>query len=180
MDRHLSSEVAKYKKLREVWAPPQSRAHTVSAEVAFKALNMCPGDTVLDAGAGMGYQTQWFQNNGLTVYSTDIVPMFEQCIAAPLWDMSEISKTDWVFCADVLEHIPPDLVDKSLSELKRIATKGIYLDICCREDNKGSLIGEKLHLTVQPPEWWLRKINLPTAKTVFKDDQLIVCSTFSS
>jgi len=177
MDHLLDKEVEKYTKLRNIFKPQISSHHLSSAKIAFETLRMKSGDTILDAGAGMGYQTEWFKSHGLITYSTDIVPMFKDCIKIPIWDMHFIDKTDWVFCVDVLEHIPTEMIDKSISELKRIATKGMYLDICCREDNNGKLINEKLHLTVKPPEWWLDKLNIPNARHVYKNDQLIVCSS---
>jgi 2-polyprenyl-3-methyl-5-hydroxy-6-metoxy-1,4-benzoquinol methylase len=61
------------------------------------------------------------------------------------------------FCIDVMEHIPPDRVDKVLNNILR-AAQHVFFSIATVKDNCGALIGEQLHLTVESYTWWLRKL----------------------
>lgn len=60
---------------------------------------------------------------------------------------------DFGYCTDVLEHIAPDDVRQVLSNIVTAARR-VYLNISTVPDHLGSLIGEQLHLTVQPMDWW--------------------------
>ncbi|HQR22395.1 MAG TPA: DUF115 domain-containing protein [Burkholderiaceae bacterium] len=60
------------------------------------------------------------------------------------------------FCADVMEHIEPADVDRVLSNILH-AAQHVFFQISCIPDKLGALIGEPLHLTVQPYEWWAEK-----------------------
>ena len=66
---------------------------------------------------------------------------------------------DWFFCADVMEHIPPEFVDATLDNIAHVASKGGFFQIALSKDGCGALIGDTLHLTVESPEWWMKKIN---------------------
>jgi len=59
-------------------------------------------------------------------------------------------------CTDVMEHIPPDDIDTVLRNIV-LSCRHCYFQISCVPDVMGSLIGEQLHLTVQPYAWWLEK-----------------------
>ena len=67
-------------------------------------------------------------------------------------DKSEFTK--YGFCCDLMEHIPPEDVKQTLINIL-YAARHVYFQISCQPDNMGKLIGEQLHLTVQPYEWWL-------------------------
>lgn len=59
-------------------------------------------------------------------------------------------------CTDVMEHIPPEDVE---TVLRNIVTscRHCFFQISCVPDHMGELIGEQLHLTVQPYAWWLEQ-----------------------
>ena len=63
---------------------------------------------------------------------------------------------EYGFCCDVMEHIPPENVDRVLDNCLRAATH-CFFSISLLSDRHGELIGETLHLTVRPYEWWLEK-----------------------
>jgi hypothetical protein len=79
-------------------------------------------------------------------------------LEASLWEMPLLFKFDWIFCTDVLEHLPTDKVDDALDALAKITGKGAFLQIALFADGMGYDIGEKLHLTVKPSAWWKEKI----------------------
>jgi len=78
------------------------------------------------------------------------------------WVEADLSKeipvqASYGYCTDVMEHIPPEQVDAVLQNIFRSANH-VYFQISCEKDHCGALIGEHLHLTVQPYEWWLKKL----------------------
>ena len=64
---------------------------------------------------------------------------------------------DFAFCTDVMEHIPPEDVDRVLTHIL-MAARRVYLNISTVDDVCGELIGEPLHLTVKDPFWWHEKL----------------------
>lgn len=72
-----------------------------------------------------------------------------------------------VYCADVLEHLPPEKVDESLAEIARVTGAWALLQISCRESKK--LDGVPLHLTVKKPRWWLERIEEAGLRVVNQD-----------
>ena len=77
-----------------------------------------------------------------------------------LWSSTDVPQGfDAVFCADVLEHIPPERVDDTLRNLRRAASKIAFLGIALFPDGFGpAVIGKPLHLTVRPAEWWIERV----------------------
>jgi len=57
---------------------------------------------------------------------------------------------------DMLEHIPPDEIDKVLSEFKRVS-KRFLLQISLRQA-PSRIDGEILHPIVKPADWWMKKL----------------------
>ena len=61
------------------------------------------------------------------------------------------------YCCDVMEHIPPEDVHKVLTNILSSA-QHVFFGISTVPDNLGVLIGETLHLTVQPMAWWIEQL----------------------
>lgn len=66
-------------------------------------------------------------------------------------------RADYGYCTDVLEHIPTQDVPVVLGNIFN-AARTVYLNISTVEDHCGALIGETLHLTVKPLNWWLLQV----------------------
>lgn len=148
--------------------------------VALQELGMVPGESVIDFGCGPARATQKFQDLGFTVLGLDIaencrdegidIPFRLEC----LWDLSEdIEPSDWGFCCDVMEHIPPEHVDKVLENIRSKTKKGVLFNIAFFNDGFGNMIGERLHLTVRDCQWWVDRLKAywPDVRIVesFKD-----------
>ena len=131
--------------------------------------------SILDAGCGSGQVMEWlikhhpteFQVHGLDIAANCLNPFFagrenEFLSTGCLWVYEDIPQGfDAIFCTDVMEHIPPEHVDAVLSNLCRAAGKAAFLGIALFEDGFGpAIIGSHLHLTVQPAEWWLDRIQI--------------------
>ncbi len=171
---HLSAlEKRKYEK---VWKIPSYRDHSPGDEMVKKFLEICqpkPNASVIDLGCGTGRASLKLQRAGLNVWGLDItgkalsrtarqkIPFIE----APLWsDWGEFGfrvddcllppHWDFGFCCDVMEHIP---IEYTMAVLQRMKAncRELFLHICLVPDSFGKMIGEPLHLTVMPFEWWL-------------------------
>lgn len=66
-------------------------------------------------------------------------------------------QAEYGFCTDVMEHIPPEDVNKVLTTVL-MAARHVFFQISTVDDVCGVLIGQPLHLSVHPYEWWLQKL----------------------
>lgn len=127
---------------------------------------------VIDFGAGTGRGALMLAFMGrLIVHMVDFVPealdpeVAQACVTQPTrisfleHDLTiplPFSK-NYGFCTDVMEHIPEDLVDIVLQNILTAAQR-VFFSISTRPDSWGQkLIGDDLHVTVKPYEWWLEK-----------------------
>jgi 2-polyprenyl-3-methyl-5-hydroxy-6-metoxy-1,4-benzoquinol methylase len=127
--------------------------------------------TVLDAGCGSGKAGLALAAEGFDVTLCDLtdaglvedaksLPFQTACLWQDLWQVARAKghpnrqRFDYVYCCDVLEHIPPQFTMLAINQLLRVAAKGVFLSISLVPDNFGVWIGESLHHTVQPFTWW--------------------------
>lgn len=173
--------LAERRKYLRMWECPEYHRYSPGkhhAPHAIAALGMEDGQSLYDLGCGAGAAIPIFVQHGLLVLGADIamspalaayalettkhlpperLPIMK---GACLWALPmSWTARDYVYCVDVLEHIPPTRVDSVLLHIKRLLGKAGYLSIHCQPDGCGALIGEKLHLTVERPEWWLAKLS---------------------
>lgn len=159
MSDRRGAELHKYERM---WAHPAYRRWSPGLDCvprAIEALGMKPGQSVIDFGAGTGRASEALAVAGLRVLAVDLaancldrdvaVPFVQAC----LWDMP-FMRADWAFCCDVLEHVPPEHAASVLARVCDAGSRGAFLSIATEPDGCGALIGEPLHLTVQPAAWW--------------------------
>ncbi len=145
-------------------------------EDVFAALKPAAGDTLWDFGCGTGLCVKWFRERGILANGIDITParLIDEAkngfIESPLWGLDGIPRATWGFCSDVMEHIPPEKVDDVLGGIFNKTQRGVYFTISTVSDNCGKLIGEQLHLTVQPFEWWEAKLREWWENVTFRGD----------
>ncbi len=152
-------EVDKY---RQLWAMPAYRdlapgemavAHFVEIATA--------GSTVIDLGCGTGRAGKALSDAGFKVTLVDFtensrdeginLPFVQADLTEPL----PVS-ADYGFCTDVMEHIPPNDIDTVIGNIMAVCGESFF-QICLIPDNFGEVIGQKLHLSVFPYDWWLNK-----------------------
>ena len=160
------TERDKYSRMWANWQYRQASPGERLVPVFIAESGYSRGETLIDVGCGSGRAAGKLCNAGLIVTGLDItpncldsdmkarLPFIEGC----LWNLPRAYQPFcWFYCTDVMEHIPPEHVDAALDNLKRIAKKGFF-QIALFDEAYGNLIGEKLHLTIQPREWWMEKL----------------------
>jgi len=172
----VESEAALYS---ELWqAVPNYRKNSPGEQYAkvFHEIVNDPGATVMDAGCGEGRGMVALSALGYNVGGVDImdpgrVPEAERfpCVIEALWNdlkpavfvfhithplVFPTDKVDYVYCCDVLEHLPMQYTMLAVDQMLRIATKGVFLSVFFNQDHYGAWAGRPLHLTVQPFVWW--------------------------
>jgi SAM-dependent methyltransferase len=120
-----------------------------------------PRSTVLDAGAGTGAGMRALQALGYRVTGVDLpdlqVPGVRAgvCLWRPLPPPARGERYDYVYCTDVLEHIPPEFTMLCVARMMEVAERGLFLSIALVPDHFGSWVGHPLHLTVRRYDEWL-------------------------
>lgn len=154
------------KKYEAVWGHQSYRKVSPGAmecERAWEVLQPDLGETLNDYGSGPARATKWFSEKGLITIGVDIASNAAETdvlvMMAPLWDMPSVPNSDYAYCCDVMEHIPPEKVDDVLSQIAGKTRKAAFFRIACRPDVMGpKLVGEPLHLTIEQGDWWKAKM----------------------
>lgn len=127
------------------------------------ALAMPVGASVIDFGCGTGRAAASLAKAGYSVLGLDFA---DNCLdkgvalpflAADLTDLPPLS-AQFGICCDVMEHIPPQFIGDVLSGIARSIDHAAFFSISLHPDAFGSVIGERLHLSVMPAEWWEEKL----------------------
>ena len=159
MDSLAEHERRKYEK---VWGSPRYRQHSPGEKLvdSFKQhMRWERGQTLIDFGAGTGRATALLRDAGLQVLAVDCaenslethVPFVQLC----LWE-SRALRADFGYCTDVLEHIPQEKVKDTVNQIRRSVKVGAFFQVALVDDGFGpALVGEPLHLTVEPSGFWL-------------------------
>lgn len=159
---------------KELWETDEYRQVSPGEDCAeeFVAIARPPkGASVLDIGCGTGRGALHLALlHGLDVtmldfasncLDADIVPMLDAQPHALRFVEHDLGKPIPVsavygFCADVMEHIGPQKLDIVLDNIL-MAAQHCFFQIATEPDVCGRLVGHKLHLTVKPYKWWLKK-----------------------
>lgn len=161
MEHTIESERDKYAKVYQF--PGYGRVgHAV--KIAQHLIQRArPKSTIGDFGCGRGASFPPFLAAGFSIVPVDHIdallpeyrnlPHVRALIQASLWD-DELPAVDYGVCTDVMEHIPPAFVDKTLENIATAIRYGCLWSICHVPDVWGKRIGAPLHLTIQPSEWW--------------------------
>jgi ubiquinone/menaquinone biosynthesis C-methylase UbiE len=171
------SEKEKYERM---WRCPEYREISPGLNAVHDFLHHFQGrikeaDTLMDLGCGTGKAAAFFFFHGFSVQLVDIasncldetytplLSLAENAFRfkeACLWELpADLEKVDWLYCCDVLEHLPEEFVDRALEQMAERTRKGGFLQIFLNEEPFGSLIQESLHLTIRTKKWWIDKIS---------------------
>jgi SAM-dependent methyltransferase len=157
----IDQERAKYE---QMWAVEEYAVNSPGEQYLPIFLDMAKprsGATVLDAGCGSGRGAIALGKAGFDVSGCDLtrvdfwpdeIPFTEACLWHEL--APKIPTVDWVYCCDVLEHIPTAFTMLVIARLLSVAREGVFFSISTVPDIHGAWIGTALHQTVQPFVWW--------------------------
>lgn len=157
----------------DVWTSIPHYADHAPGEVYLPAFLQCVGEargSVLDAGTGSGKGALALEAAGFRVTCCDVTDAGLMPVArslrfrqACLWHSLKGTTTtgafDWVYCTDVLEHIPPQFTMLAIDQMLRVARQGLFLSVALVPDSFGVWAGKSLHQTVQSFVWWRDSLN---------------------
>lgn len=164
----VEHERAKYAQL---WSDiPEYREYSPGVENVQRFMDVmkpAPLSSILDIGCGTGVAGMMFAKLGLYPHWIDITDAGlhpevkrNRFTKATLWDeWNDAVGCDYGFCCDVMEHIPTEytmlVIDRILS-----ACHTTWFQISLVPDQFGATIGQPLHLTVKPFDWWRDRFKL--------------------
>lgn len=164
------TERAKYEAM---WSRPQYRTVAPGEDAALTFLRQAqlkPGAEVIDFGCGTGRGAALIAQ--LAEAKVQMLDFAANCLdenvrvevdagrlAFTQHDLLKPSpyQAEYGYCTDVMEHLPPEQVDRVLVNILQ-AAQHVFFQISCVDDQLGALIGQPLHLTVQPYAWWHAKL----------------------
>ena len=141
-----------------------------------------PDSAVIDFGCGTGRAGLKMAAAGLQVMLVDFADNCRDEEARRLpFTKADLTKPIplhalYGYCTDVMEHIPPRDVEAVVRNIMG-AAKTVFFQISTVKDDFGALIGQSLHLTVQPHDWW-RDLFARLGYVVNWQEQQAVCSCF--
>lgn len=168
MSQTVNPEQTKYEKL---WGyVPGYRSVAPGEEYVslfMERVNVYRGASVIDFGCGTGRGALAIATLcGADVLALDFVP---ECLdievrqavqggrlrfeAADLTQPIAHKTAEYGYCTDVMEHVRPEDVHTVLRNVM-VAAKRVFFAISTVDDKFGEVLGEPLHLTVQPHAWW--------------------------
>ncbi len=158
------SEAAKYTK---VWKESDYRIVSHSVELWKDRRELFPTSiaSALDIGCGLGMILPVWNEQGIDAWGIDIAPncldievssrYCHKFVCGCVWSMEWDRVFDFGICTDVMEHIPPDKVLPALQAISQCCNEVLFkIDHISNE-----FIGEILHLTIKPVEWWIELMN---------------------
>ena len=124
-------------------------------------INRTKSKSLLDYGSGKGQvYVDYDLSNKWRVAIRCYDPGHEPFAILP------VGTFDGVVSTDVLEHIPEDDIDWVLGEIFGFANKFVLMNVSCKAAKKILPDGTNAHCTIQPPEWWSKRIKAANTKHV--------------
>jgi len=114
-------------------------------------------ERVISLGCGVGFDVERFAQLGIDVVGLEIAehmieasPVGERIVRGSMTDLSQFrdNEFDLVVCLEVMEHLPPELTEQAISEMRRVGTKRGVLTI-------GRGKSDPTHINLRPREAWI-------------------------
>lgn len=168
----------------EMWSVPAYAEHSPGEQNVPVFLDMTKTTmrtSVLDAGCGSGKGALALKKAGFD--RVEMCDVTDEGLVSEakslhftsvyLWNVkpSNVGFHDWVYCCDVMEHIPIALTMLVVSKLLTLAKRGVFFTISFQPDVMGYYVGKPLHETVMPFQWWRDQLNI-VGKVVEARDML--------
>lgn len=156
-----ANERQKYKLM---WSDKRYRSVAPGESVADKFIEIAkPTGTVIDFGCGTGRGAKAISDE--TDCQLVLMDFADNCRDEEVaylpfieWDLTKPCPTssEYGFCTDVMEHIPPSDVDAVINNVLA-SSPNVFFQISTVDDVFGGDVGYPLHLTVEPYGWWMNK-----------------------
>ena len=143
---HYAKQLSQLHNIRKSFGGSSSYKHINE----WLANNKC--HSVLDYGCGKGNVFKNIQKKFPLIDCRGYDPGVPEYAVMP-----EIP-AELVICADVLEHIEPELIDNVLKHIESLTLKTAYLIIDTRPAHKNLPDGRNAHLIIEDQDWWTNKI----------------------
>lgn len=186
-------EQAKYE---EMWTHDEYRNRAPAERLIWPFLLTVqpqPKSTICDFGSGTGRGALFLHEAGFDMTCIDIADnsmddkvkqvLDGRFIQGNIWKDLSIGRFDYIFCTDVMEHIPEDYIDAVLHNINK-HSKEAFMNIAFYNEPFGDLINETLHMTIKPFMWWVSKIakvlDIVEAKDMIEEGIFYVKSTYKS
>lgn len=162
-------EIDKY---TEMWDFPDYSLKSPGGANVDRFLEVCNpklGSRIVDVGCGQGVAGLELASRGYDVWYMDLVAdqlhpdvnrkRFIQTALWEPWDRARQfdRRMDYGYCCDVMEHIPVEFTMLVVERMLRTCFT-CYIVLSNLHDEFGKIIGQPLHLTVQPYAWWLNRL----------------------
>lgn len=180
--KHMFSEpmhMEEEDKYKAMWANPEYRNFSPGELIADKAvevMGVTKKDSVIDFGCGSGRGGNRISELvGCFVKQVDFADNCRDADAILPFEVKDLSKpirlhAKFGYCTDVMEHIPPDQVDQVIKNIMDCVWS-CFFQISLIHDDMGVLIGQHLHLTVKPFEWWEATFDRLGYKVLWSENQ---------
>lgn len=148
-----AKEQAKYEEIWSVMDFSSTNQDSFFTRMLHNLTGRC-----LELGSGNGKLVSLLRARGVDALASDITwARYQQYDVPyqvfPVWDIPfEDNSFDYTFSNDLLEHLPGNMVDKSLMELARVTRKATIHEVATF--GAGKYFGHDIHLTVKPITWW--------------------------
>lgn len=158
MFAHPPTEQEKY---CQMWERAEYRAFSPGEAAVPKFLSLVDvrDRSLIDFGCGTGRAGVRLADAGASVVLVDFTNNSRDESARSLpFERHDLTKplkqsAEYGFCTDVMEHIPTGDVALVVQNVMAAAAT-VFFQISTVPDSMGALIGQPLHLTVRPHQWW--------------------------
>jgi hypothetical protein len=128
------------------------KGYQIADMVYTKFLKPYDISSLLDYGSGKGTLAHTLSKAYGVANIDNYDPCYEEFSTRP------VRQYNGVVCADVMEHIEPELIDNVLQDIKKMSYGFYFFRISLSPSNKTLPDGRNAHLTIESSGFWKNKL----------------------